>query len=103
MDNTGGDMRKCPFHNGEMSKGKTAGGGTTNKEWWPNQLKLNILKQHSSLTNPMDADFDYVKAFKSLDYEGLKKDLTALVMEEEEEAQVSKDLHHLTVGQIMEI
>ena len=84
MDNKDGDISKCPFHNGEMSKGRTAGGGTTNKEWWPNQLKLNILKQHSAKTNPMDADFDYVKAFKSLDYEGLKKDLHDLMTDSQE-------------------
>ncbi|MEM9548931.1 MAG: catalase/peroxidase HPI [Bacteroidota bacterium] len=74
-----GDISKCPFHNGEMSKGRAAGGGTTNRDWWPNQLKLNILKQHSEKTNPMDEDFDYTEAFNSLDYEGLKKDLTDLM------------------------
>lgn len=84
MDNNQGDISKCPFHNGEMSKHRTAGGGTTNKEWWPEQLKLNILKQHSSKTNPMDADFDYVKAFNSLDYEALKKDLNALMTDSQE-------------------
>jgi len=84
MDMKEGDESKCPFLNGEMSKGKGAGGGTTNREWWPDQLKLNILKQHSSLTNPMDSDFDYVEAFKSLDYEGLKKDLHALMTDSQD-------------------
>ena len=74
-----GDISKCPFHNGEMARGRAAGGGTTNRDWWPNQLKLNILKQHSEKTNPMDEDFDYAEAFQSLDYEGLKKDLHALM------------------------
>ncbi len=84
MDTKDGDISKCPFHNGEMARGRAAGGGTTNKEWWPNQLKLNILKQHSSMTNPMDEDFDYVAAFNSLDYEGLKKDLTELMTDSQE-------------------
>jgi len=83
MDSTG-DISKCPFHNGEMKKTKGAGGGTTNRDWWPNQLKLNILKQNSQKTNPMDEDFDYVEAFKSLDYDGLKKDLHALMTDSQE-------------------
>ncbi len=78
MENQNSDLSKCPFHNGELQK-QSAGGGTTNRDWWPNQLKLNILKQHTSKTNPMDEDFNYVEAFKSLDYEGLKKDLHALM------------------------
>ena len=84
MDNKNGDISKCPFHNGSMTNHKTAGGGTTNRDWWPNQLKLNILKQHTSKTNPMDEDFDYVAAFNSLDYEGLKKDLTELMTDSQE-------------------
>lgn len=79
-----GDISKCPFHNGEMASGRAAGGGTTNRDWWPDQLKLNILKQHSQKTNPMDEDFDYVKAFNSLDYDGLKKDLTDLMTDSQE-------------------
>lgn len=74
-----GDISKCPFHNGQDKNRKTAGGGTTNRDWWPNQLKLNILKQHSAKTNPMDEDFNYVEAFKTLDYEALKKDLHHLM------------------------
>ncbi|MCE0863027.1 catalase/peroxidase HPI [Pseudomonas alloputida] len=62
---------KCPFH-------QTAGGGTTNRDWWPDQLNLRILHQHSSKSSP-DPDFDYAKAFKSLDFQALKKDLTALM------------------------
>ncbi|WP_060481822.1 catalase/peroxidase HPI [Pseudomonas sp. NBRC 111119] len=63
---------KCPFH-------QTAGGGTTNRDWWPDQLNLRILHQHASLSDPMGADFDYAKAFKSLDFQALKADLTALM------------------------
>ena len=53
----------------------TSGGGTSNQDWWPNQLKLDILHQHSSLSNPMDDDFNYAEEFKSLDLEAVKKDL----------------------------
>ena len=59
---------KCPFNH-------AAGGGTTNRDWWPNQLNLKILHQHSSLTDPMDEDFNYAEAFKSLDFAALKQDL----------------------------
>ncbi len=83
MDSSNGDISKCPFHNGSMMQ-TTAGGGTTNKDWWPKQLKLNILKQNTRKTNPMDEDFDYVTAFNSLDYDGLKKDLEALMTDSKE-------------------
>lgn len=83
MDHKGsGDISKCPFLNGEMHQ--AAGGGTTNKDWWPNQLNLNILRQHSSLSDPMEADFNYAEAFKSLDLEAVKKDLTALMTDSQE-------------------
>jgi catalase-peroxidase len=75
MDN--GDISKCPFHNGSLKQ--SAGNGTENKEWWPNQLKLNILRQHSTLTNPMDTDFNYAEAFKKLDLAAIKKDIVALM------------------------
>ncbi|EOZ97090.1 Catalase [Indibacter alkaliphilus LW1] len=68
-----GDISKCPFHNGEMKQ--VAGGGPSNKEWWPNQLKLNILRQHSSKSNPMDPDFNYAEAFKSLDLGEVKAEI----------------------------
>ena len=68
---------KCPFNH-------SAGGGTTNQDWWPNRLKLNILRQHSKLSNPMDEQFDYAEAFKKLDYEGLKKDLLALMTDSQD-------------------
>jgi catalase-peroxidase len=68
---------KCPF--GFGSKKSTAGNGTGNKDWWPNQLKLNILRQHSTLSNPMDVSFNYTEAFKSLDLTAVKADLAALM------------------------
>jgi len=80
MANDSKDISKCPFHNGSM-KSNIGGGGTKNKDWWPNQLKTNILRQHSSLSNPMDKDFNYAEAFKSLDLEAVKKDLHALMTE----------------------
>ncbi|PAJ83272.1 catalase/peroxidase HPI [Burkholderia ubonensis] len=63
---------KCPFH-------PTAAGGTSNKDWWPEQLNLNILHRHASVSDPMDADFDYAEAFKKLDFAALKQDLRALM------------------------
>ncbi len=69
---------KCPFPHGSM-KPNVGGGGTRNRDWWPNQLKLNILRQHSDLSDPMDKDFNYAEAFKSLDLEAVKKDLHALM------------------------
>ncbi len=70
---------KCPFTSGALNK--SAGGGTTNRDWWPNQLKLNVLRQHSSLSNPMDADFNYAEAFKTLDLAAVKQDIFALMTE----------------------
>ena len=68
---------KCPFHHG--TKKTTAGNGTGNRDWWPNQLKLNILRQHSSLSNPLGEAFDYAAAFNSLDLAAVKKDIYALM------------------------
>ncbi|WP_308992015.1 catalase/peroxidase HPI [Mariniflexile litorale] len=68
---------KCPFLNGNLNQ--AAGGGTTNNEWWPNQLKLNILRQNSSLVDPMGKDFNYAEAFKSLDLAAVKKDIYELM------------------------
>ncbi|MFV0591659.1 MAG: catalase/peroxidase HPI [Draconibacterium sp.] len=76
-DSSVSNESKCPFHGGAAKH--TAGGGTSNRDWWPNQLKLNILRQHSSLSNPMGDDFNYAEAFKSLDLEAVKKDLTDLM------------------------
>jgi catalase-peroxidase len=68
---------KCPFHGGSLKQ--AAGGGTRNRDWWPDQLKLNILRQHSSLSNPMGEDFDYKKEFNSLDLKAVKKDIFDLM------------------------
>jgi len=77
------DISKCPFHNGSM-KHNVGGGGTRNHDWWPNHLKLSILRQHSSLSNPMGEDFNYAEAFKSLDLEAVKKDLHALMTDSQD-------------------
>ncbi len=68
---------KCPFTGGMLKH--SAGGGMSNRDWWPNQLKLNILRQHSSLSNPMGEEFDYAEEFKSLDLEAVKQELTELM------------------------
>jgi len=68
---------QCPFSGGALKQ--TAGGGTRNRDWWPNQLKLNILRQHSSLSNPMDDQFNYAEEFKKLDLNAVKKDIFALM------------------------
>lgn len=65
---------KCPFSGGNSAK-QSAGAGTRNTDWWPNQLKLNILRQHSSLSNPMGEKFNYAEAFNSIDFAALKKDI----------------------------
>jgi catalase-peroxidase len=68
---------KCPFHHGSS-------GGVTNRDWWPNHLNLNLLHSHSSLSDPMGEEFNYAKEFKSLDYNGLKKDLAALMTDSQD-------------------
>ncbi|MGE8063545.1 catalase/peroxidase HPI [Pseudomonas sp. NPDC089569] len=68
---------KCPFNH-------AAGGGTTNRDWWPNQLNLRILHQHSSLSSPTEAGFKYAEAFKKLDFAALKRDLTALMTDSQD-------------------
>jgi len=73
---------KCPFSSGILNKG--AGNGTGNREWWPNQLKLNILRQFSDLSNPMDKDFDYKKAFNALDLQAVKKDIVELMTDSQD-------------------
>lgn len=78
------DISKCPFHNGTMKKQSVAGGGTKNLDWWPDQLRVDILRQHSSLSNPMDEDFNYAEAFKSLDLEAVKRDLHALMTDSQD-------------------
>nr|WP_314895665.1 catalase/peroxidase HPI [uncultured Flavobacterium sp.] len=73
---------KCPFSGGTSKQ--TAGSGTRNNDWWPNQLKLSVLRQHSSLTNPMGEEFNYAEEFKSLDLEAVKKDLFDLMTTSQE-------------------
>ena len=68
---------KCPFTGGALKQ--SAGGGTRNRDWWPNQLKLNILRQNSSLSNPMGETFNYAEEFKSLDLAAVKKDIFDLM------------------------
>ena len=68
---------QCPFMGGVQKK--SAGTGTSNRDWWPNQLNLNILRQHSSLSNPMGETFNYAKEFQSLDLDAVKKDLYDLM------------------------
>ncbi|SHF15828.1 catalase/peroxidase HPI [Chryseobacterium arachidis] len=84
MENNSGDISKCPFHNGTMKKENVAGGGTKNLDWWPDQLRVDILRQHSNLSNPMDQDFNYAEAFKSLDLEAVKADLHALMTDSQD-------------------
>ena len=68
---------KCPVKH-------TAGGGRMNQDWWPNQLRLDILHQHSSKSDPMGGGFDYAKEFKSLDLAAVKKDLAALMTDSQD-------------------
>ncbi|MDT3666783.1 catalase/peroxidase HPI [Cronobacter dublinensis] len=68
---------KCPFHQGNNNQ--SAGGGTASRDWWPNQLRVELLSQHSNRTNPLGEDFNYRKAFSELDYAALKGDLKALL------------------------
>lgn len=83
MENRSEKISKCPV-TGAMGKHNHGGGGTKNRDWWPNQLKLNMLRQHSSLSDPMDKDFNYANEFKSLDYEALKKDLHTLMTDSQD-------------------
>ena len=76
------DINKCPFMSGAQKK--PAGGGTSNRDWWPNELKLNILRQNASKSNPMGDDFNYAEAFNSIDYDELKKDVIALMTDSQD-------------------
>ncbi|WPQ61664.1 catalase/peroxidase HPI [Chitinophaga sancti] len=83
MGKESNDISKCPFHNGSM-KNPVAGGGTRNRDWWPDQLRLNILRQQSPLSNPLGDEFNYAEAFKSLDLEAVKQDLHALMTDSQD-------------------
>ena len=80
MENSSNDISKCPFHN----KANKNMQGTNNHDWWPDKLSVNILRQHSSLSNPMDKDFNYAEAFKSLDLEAVKEDLRKLMTDSQD-------------------
>jgi catalase-peroxidase len=77
MDTVEKSASQCPFNH-------TAGVGRTNRDWWPNQLRLELLHQHSSKSDPMGKGFDYAKEFKSLDYKALKKDLVKLMTDSQD-------------------
>jgi catalase-peroxidase len=88
MDNKGNyninssDASQCPFLSGAQKK--SAGGGTSNRDWWPNELKLNILRQHASKSNPMGDDFNYAEAFNSVDFATLKQEVIDLMTDSQE-------------------
>jgi catalase-peroxidase len=73
---------KCPVMHGSITTNNAS--GTTNKDWWPNQLNLSILHQHDQKSDPMDPDFDYVEEFKKIDYKALKQDLNDLMTDSQE-------------------
>ena len=83
MENQSDKTSKCPV-TGAVGKHSIGSGGTKNRNWWPNQLKLNILRQHSSKSNPMGEEFDYAKEFKSLDLQAIKKDLHKLMTDSQD-------------------
>ncbi|MDO5980884.1 catalase/peroxidase HPI [Flavivirga spongiicola] len=82
MDTNGGDINKCPFMGG--AKKETAGSGTRNRDWWPNELKLNILRQNGVKSNPMGKDFNYAEAFKSVDFPTLKQEVIDLMTDSQD-------------------
>jgi len=76
------DENKCPVMHGALTSNSS--GGTSNKDWWPNQLNLSILHQHDKKSDPMDEGFDYAEEFKKLDYKALKKDLNDLMTDSQD-------------------
>ncbi|WP_303315264.1 catalase/peroxidase HPI [Flavivirga abyssicola] len=82
MDTKGGDISKCPFMGGTQKE--TAGSGTRNRDWWPNELKLNILRQHGGKSNPMGEDFNYAEAFNSVDFSVLKQEVIDLMTDSQD-------------------
>jgi catalase-peroxidase len=82
MKNNTSNESECPFTTGELKH--AAGGGTTIRDWWPNKLNLNILRQHSSKSNPMGEKFNYAKEFKKLNLDAVKKDLFKLMTKSED-------------------
>src|SRR5690554_3935824 len=84
MENISGDISKCPFHNGEAKKAHQGNKGTANQHWWPDQLTLDVLRQHTPYAAPFSGAFNYRKEFTSLDYAGLKSDLKALMTDSQD-------------------
>ncbi len=82
MDTKSGDISKCPFMGGAHKE--TAGSGTRNRDWWPNELKLNILRQNGMKSNPMGEDFNYAEAFNSVDFSTLKKEVIDLMTDSQD-------------------
>ncbi|MDP3432645.1 MAG: catalase/peroxidase HPI [Bacteroidota bacterium] len=83
MEDNSNNVSKCPV-TGATGKHSVGASGTKNRDWWPNQLKLNILRQHSSKSNPMGDDFNYAEEFKKLDFKALKNDLHKLMTDSQE-------------------
>ncbi|TYG07972.1 catalase/peroxidase HPI [Klebsiella grimontii] len=75
---------KCPFHAETSTPTQSAGGGSGNRDWWPNQLRVDLLNQHSNRSNPLGENFNYREEFKKLDYSALKADLRALLTDSQE-------------------
>jgi len=82
MNTLDGDASKCPFLGGPIKQ--AAGNGTNNRAWWPNELKLNILRQHGTNSDPLGGDFDYAAAFNSVDYAQLKQDVIDLMTDSQD-------------------
>ncbi len=83
MENNSNNGAKCPV-TGATHKHSVGAGGTKNRDWWPNQLKLNMLRQHSPVSDPMGEDFNYAEEFKSLDLDAIKKDLHKLMTDSQD-------------------
>lgn len=84
MENISGDISKCPFHNGEAKTVHRGSKGTANQHWWPDQLTLDVLRQHTPYAAPFSGAFNYRKEFNLLDYAGLKSDLKALMKDSQD-------------------
>lgn len=84
MEGLSNSEAKCPFTGATKSTNGVLSGGTRNMDWWPNRLNLGILRQHTGVTNPYAKDFNYRKEFESIDYDGLKKDLTDLMTDSQD-------------------
>ena len=82
MNHNNEDISKCPFMGGTQKK--TAGNGTKNRDWWPNELKLNILRQNGIASNPMPTNFDYASAFSSINFKELKEDVIKLMTDSQD-------------------